>query len=79
MGLLKWVTKSVGFSCQDPPEFPKSVSFPSAFRQLSVSFPSPFRQLSVSFPSAFRQLSAFRVTRFRLHGSGPLKQTAAFS
>ena len=49
-----------------PPRFTQSVSFPSAFRQLSVSFPSAFRQLSISFPSAFR------VTRFRLPVSGPL-------
>ena len=43
MGKLKWVTQSVSFSCQDPPKFTKSVSFPSAFRQLSVSFSSyPF-------------------------------------
>ena len=30
--------KGVTFSCQDPPKFTKSVSFPSAFHQLSVSF-----------------------------------------
>ena len=32
MGKLKWVTKSVSFSCQDPPKCTKSLSFPSAFR-----------------------------------------------
>ena len=26
MGKLKWVTKSVSFSCQEPPKFTKSVS-----------------------------------------------------
>ena len=31
MAKLKWVTKSVSFSCQDTPKFTKSVSFPSAF------------------------------------------------
>ena len=44
---LKWATKSVSFSCQDTPKFPKSASFPSALRQLSVSSPSAFRQLFV--------------------------------
>ena len=43
MGKLKLVTKSVSFSCQDPPEFTNSVSFPSAFRitrfRLPVSGP----------------------------------------
>ena len=27
MGKLKWVTKNISFSCQDPPKFTKSVSF----------------------------------------------------
>ena len=26
MGKLKWATKSISFSCQDPPKFTKSVS-----------------------------------------------------
>ena len=52
MGKLKWVTKSVSFSCQDPPKFSQRVSF-------SVSFPSAFRQLSVSF-----SCYPFSLTRF---------------
>ena len=36
MGKLKWATKSVSFSCQDPTKFTKNISFPSAFRQLFV-------------------------------------------
>ena len=39
MGKLKWVTRSVSFSCQDPPKFTQSAisaSFPSAFHQLFV-------------------------------------------
>ena len=32
MGKLKWVTKSVSFSCQDPPRFTQNISLPSAFR-----------------------------------------------
>ena len=51
MGKLKWVTESVSFSCQDPPpKFTKSVSFPSAFRELSVSFPSAFRVTRFRLP-----------------------------
>ena len=45
MGKLKWVIKSISFSCQDSPNFANSVSFPSAFRQLFVLpvFAYPFR------------------------------------
>ena len=40
MGKLKWVTKSVSFSCQDPPpKFARGVSFPSAFRVTRFSLP----------------------------------------
>ena len=39
---LKWVTKSVNFSCQDPPKFTNRVSFPSAFRVTRFRF-YPFR------------------------------------
>ena len=46
MGKLKWVTKNVSFSCQDPNKFTKSVSFPSAFRvtrfRFAVSGPLTF-------------------------------------
>ena len=51
MGKLKWVTKSVSFSCQYPPNFPKSVSFPSAFDQLFALpvFAYPFRGRRVSY------------------------------
>ena len=66
---LKWVTKSVSFSCQDPLNSPKA----SAFPQLSLSFPSAFPQLSLSFPSAFR------VTRFHLPVSGPLSPRVTFT
>ena len=39
------------------PKFTQSVSFPSAFRQLSVSFPSAFRQLFVLPVSAYPLVS----------------------
>ena len=39
MGKLKWVTKSVSFSCQDPPKLSKSVSFPLAFRVTRFRLP----------------------------------------
>ena len=53
MGKLKWVTKSVSCSCQDPPEIHQkrqlSVSFPSAFRQLFMlpAFACPFRDMDI--------------------------------
>ena len=66
---LKWVTKSVSFSCQDPLNSPKA----SAFPQLSLSFPSAFPQLSVSFSCYPFSLTRFGATepqgyiyRFRL-------------
>ena len=39
MGKLKWVTKNIGFSCQDPPKFTKRVSFPPAFRATRFRLP----------------------------------------
>ena len=57
MGKLKWVTKSVSFSCQDLPKFTKR-------RQLSVSFPSAFRQLSVSFSCYPFSLTGFGATEY---------------
>ena len=39
MGKLKWITKSVSFSCQDPPKFTKNVSLPSAFRVAGFRLP----------------------------------------
>ena len=48
MGKLKWVTKSVSFSCQVPLRFTKSVSFPSAFRVTRFRVPvSGLRNRSV--------------------------------
>ena len=49
MGKLKWVAKASAFRARTS-NFTKSVSFPSAFRQLSVSFPSAFRVTRFRLP-----------------------------
>ena len=52
-GKLKWETKSVSLSCQDPTKFTKSGSFPSAYRRLFVLpvFTCPFRGHRLCFPA----------------------------